>query len=235
MRRLHFFFLIFLLAAFGWGCKKAANPSAQGDGGFQSDAYLPPSPPPETENQMHLRELREAIERFQDARSFRAKLAIETKDGRMTGQIDVTKPERFHGSLQVPSQNGFETSEVIGVEKMFYIRLPNGNWTYVKNQEKSQALTTAFRSAVDGEDSLLGTSIPDSNTVTKNKDSALACDRYTTILTDAEGERTELTICVANGLPKRIEIKPATGGATIDYFDYNKLFVIERPLGVRLD
>jgi hypothetical protein len=222
------------LSLFGWGCKKAADTNTPTSTGYVSNAYLPPEPAPETQNQINVRELREAIAQFQTARTFRSKLQVKTSDGNVTGQIDVMKPGRFHGTVQAPDASGkSETSEIVAVDDMFYIRLANGEWAFVKTKEKARALTEAFRSTVDGQDSVLMTLIPDSAIVKKSIDSGLKCDRYETDVTDANGENFNLKVCVSSGLPKRIEVVSASGNATIDYFDYNRLITIERPIGLQ--
>jgi len=235
MKRFALFLAVSSLSLFGWGCKKPevpVNPPASGV--RQPDTYLPPDQPPESEAARNLRELREAIGNFQSARTFRAKLSVTSGSQKLTGQIDVMKPNRFHGTLQIPSKEGAtETMEVIGVENSLYIKLAENIWTYLKNPEQAKALTEAYRSAVDGEGSVLTSVLPDGTDVKKTRDATLNCDRYTAAVKDSDDSDMELRVCIADGLPKRIDIVASAGTATIDYFDYNKLITIERPLGIR--
>jgi hypothetical protein len=224
------FLLVVLLGA---GCGRSKTPGSLSGSSTGSDVYLPPPADAETEEQVARRELREALQNFREAKTFRAKFSLQTKDGPVSGQIDVTKPDRFRGTVTAPKDGKTETSEVIGVASSFYIKLGPDVWTYVKNQKQAALLTKAFRSAVDGSSSALSAVIPDSATVTRSKNPTLSCQVYTTTLNDEAGNPFKMTVCVAAGLPKRIEIFPSEGSITIDYFDFNKMFVIERPLGIR--
>lgn len=224
------------LALFGWGCKKKTDAGMNATTtGFVSNAYLPPEKPGESENAANIRELREAISNFQNVRTFRAKIQVETTAGQVSGQLDVMKPDRFHGTMQVPGEKGkTESSEVVGVGEMFYIRVSPTQWAYVKTPEKAKALTEAFRSTVDGQDSVLMTVVPDTATVSKMINASRACTQYDTTVTDKEGATFKLSVCVDKGLPKRIEVQPEKGMAAIEYFDYNRLITIERPIGLDL-
>lgn len=225
--------LVGCLALFGWGCAKknpaASDPSTQN----QVEAYLPPPASPESEEQIARRELEEIIQRFRDARTFRATLSVQTGTETVSGQIDVMKPDRFRGTLSVPKDGKTETSEVVGVSDTIYIRLAEDVWTYVKNKKQAAALTQAFRSAIDGNASVLSTAIPEAARITKTRDASLGCDRYSTELTDESGDIFTLHVCAAGGFPKRIDILLPEGSATVNYFDFNALFVIERPIGIR--
>jgi hypothetical protein len=238
MKRLSLFIAVTSLSLFGWGCKPSDVPTSNlpPPTSRTPDIYLPPEPPPESEMARNLRELREAIINFQSARTFRAKIAVTSANQKLSGQIDIMKPNRFHGTLQMPGKDGaMELMEVIGVENSLYIRLAENIWTYLKNPEQAKALTQAYRSAVDGEGSVLTTVLPDGTDVTKTRDAAMNCDRYVAPVKDADGSKMELRVCVAGGMPKRIDIVASAGSAAIDYFDYNKLITIERPLGIRME
>jgi hypothetical protein len=223
-----------LCVLFGFGCKKQdtrATPISTGSP--ESQVYLPPPPSPESDQVRNLRELQEALQNFERAKTFRAKLTLSTSDGTVTGQIDVMKPDRFHGTMQASAANGqSETSELIGVGDMLYVRVSADAWAYVKDSAKAKAYTQAFRSSIESQLSLLPQDALDSLQVTKTHDGSLGCEQYSTAISTSSSTSAALQVCVVNGLPKRITVSPKEGSATIDYFDYNKLFVIERPIGI---
>lgn len=218
------FFLTFVLLGAGcrWPSKNAPRPSAT-----ESPVYLPPPPPPESENARNLRELRSALEAFKEVKTFRAKLVIDGKDGQTTGQIEIMKPDRFRGTVRFPKDD--QTSEVIGVGDTLYVKLPDSTWTSISTPAVSKALTQAFRAAVDGDQSAVKTALPDDAAVAKRTDEVRGCDEYTAPIQGAEDATIDMSVCVGQGLPVSIRLQSGTGSVTIDYFDYNKLFVIERP------
>jgi hypothetical protein len=214
----------------GFGCAKkppAAPPPATQPGGYEPLAYLPPDPPPEDDKAKNLRELRDAVAAFQSVKTFRAKLYVDAPDGKTTGQIDVMKPDRFHGTVDVP--DGSQQNEVIGIGTAMYLKQADGTWIQVQSAQLSSELGAAFRSAVDTDNGLVSVKIPDSSDISKSRNQIRNCDEYRTSVSGDDGKPVQLTICVDKGLPKIVEATADAGYVSIEYFDYNKLFVIERP------
>lgn len=218
----------------GAGCRKNTQQPSVTPSDQQAQVYLPPAPEAETEQARNLRELREALSNFGSAKTFRSKMSVTTSAGTVTGQIDVMKPDRFHGTIETKTSGGTEKNEIIGIGSMMYVNVGNDLWALVKDPAKSKAYTDAFRSSVSEQASILPSVFPNDSIVTKARDAALDCDIYATTITPPESTSTPLAlqVCVQNNLPKRITFSPAAGSATVDYFDYNKLFVIERPVGL---
>ncbi|MFH1078515.1 MAG: hypothetical protein V1745_04540 [Patescibacteria group bacterium] len=227
---------IVLIPLIGFGVWKVthgpATSSPSGQAGFESEAYLPPDPEPESEGARNLRELREAVAAFQQTTTFRAKLNVQTPDGQTSGQIDVMKPERFHGTVEVSSED--QNGEVIGVGTDMYVKQDDGTWLKIQSPTLAAALTTAFRSSVDTSEGLVSTRLPDGSTVTKSRNTGRACDEYRTAIANEDGSTTDLVICVADGLPVFIDARANEGSVNVEYFDYNKLFTIERPTVKRI-
>ncbi|MBU1348500.1 hypothetical protein KJ781_00310 [Patescibacteria group bacterium] len=228
-RYLLFALPIILIPLIGFGIWRfthgPASPGApSGQEAFESDAYLPPDPEPESEEVRNLRELLEAITTFQEATTFRAKLSIDADGGRTTGQIDVMKPERFHGTVEISSED--QNGEVIGVGTDLYVKQEDGTWLKVQSPTLSASLTSAFRSAVETN---IQSSLPDSTVVSKTRNYGRSCDEYRTTVTDKDGNTADLAVCVKDGLPMFIDARADSGSVNVEYFDYNKLFVIERP------
>lgn len=233
MNRLSIFILILCLYAIvGAGCRtnnvtqNGLSPIPTSNGVQESLVWLPPPPQEKDRNTRNREELLAAFEAFQHVKSFRAKLDINGNDGAVKGRIDVTKPDRFRGLLQADKQ----TYEVIGVAETVYLRLPEGRWIPINSPSITESLTRAFRSAIDGNESLTKLPITDDAIVTKRVDMDRKCTRYETTLNPQDkATRTVLGICIANELPILIEAKTGQGNVMIDYFDYNSVFTIERP------
>ncbi|MEO5927401.1 MAG: hypothetical protein ABIO72_01735 [Patescibacteria group bacterium] len=233
MRRSFLVIPLALSILLGVGCKKAipANQPSTTNTTPEANVFLPPPQTPETENTRNLNELRAALLQFEQAKTFRAKLTLSIASAVVTGQIDVMKPDRFHGTMESQNASGQpDTSELVGVGDTLYIRMSKTQWGYVKDPEKAKAYTQAFRSSVSSQGSLLTQGLDDSLLVAKTRDGSLGCERYSTTIPSTSTPAT-LEVCVANGLPKRIVASSNGNTATVDYFDYNKLFVIERPIG----
>jgi hypothetical protein len=228
-RSIVFLSVLLVLPIVGFGCaKKTATGAASGSvNGYESLAYLPPPAPAESEDARNLRELREALTAFQNAKTFRAKLAVDTTDGKTTGQIDVMKPDRFHGTVDVSS--GGQESEVIGIGTNMYVKQADGTWLQVESPPLAASLAKAFRSTVNTDSSIISASLPDTTVVTKSVNRTRSCDDYKTTVTGEDKTTTNLTVCVQNGLPKFIDATADQGYVSIEYVDYNTLFVIERP------
>jgi hypothetical protein len=220
--------LVASLTTFGLGCakkQKAASENTQPDE-FALNAWLPPSAPSENENARNLRELRESLDSFRNAKSFRAKLSIDNKDGNTTGQISVMKPDRFSGTLNIPKEK--QTAEIIGVGETVYVKMPQEIWIPIRSQALSTAMKSAFRTSIDGDNDVLQKNLPDESIVVKSKNTANSCDRYSTTIKENKSN-VDISVCVENGLPKQIEVTAEQGSFRIDYYDYNELFTIERP------
>ena len=226
--------LIIFLALVGFGCgKEKVQKSDDPNAGFGTNAYLPPPKPPEDQTVTNLRELREAIVAFQEVKSFRANLLIDNEQGQTTGRIDVMKPDRFHGTIKVSTED--QEGEVIGIGNTLFIKVPDSDlWLEINAPEIATAMTSAFKSAVEGDAALIRSSLPDSTKVTKTKDGGRNCDKYETNIENDADLGVELSVCVSNGLPKYIRAETDQGIVDVEYFDYNTLFIIEKPNVIKL-
>lgn len=192
---------------------------------YQSDAWLPPESEPESEQTRNLRELREAINAFNETKSFRAKISISGSEGVSEGQIEVQKPNRFQGKLKTPSDD--KENEIIGVDDILYVFL-DGVWIPLKAKKSDENINAAFRSSVSGESSVISDNLPDDAKVEKISSNGKSCDFYKTILVK-DGQTINLKVCVQNSLPIFIESSNGNEVLKVEYFDYNKVFTIEKP------
>lgn len=220
--------LIAATSLLGAGCRKnSTSENSKPSENFGNLAYLHSSASAETENEKNLRELNEAISAFQEVKSFRAKLSIESDAEKIAGQINVLKPDRFHGVINLTGEK--QSGEVIGIGNALYVKLVDQIWVQVQSPTVAQAMSKAFQSTVDGDRAAIKQKLPAGTVVTRGQDLLRACDKYQTSLADERKNAIELTVCVADGLPKFIRAGSDQGAVEIEYFDYNELFTIERP------
>lgn len=220
--------LISATALLGAGCRKNST-AGQADTSNPSGnlAYLHTATDTETEQEKNLRELNAAIMAFQEVKSFRAKLAIDNSKEKISGQIDVLKPDRFHGVIKISGED--QAGEVIGINNALYVKLADKIWMQVQSPAVAAAMSKAFQSTVDGDRAAVKQELPKGTTVTHGRDLLRACEKYQTTITDEAESAIELSVCVADGLPKFITASANQGSVEVEYFDYNELFTIERP------
>lgn len=229
MKKFELLLLVSLLVISGAGCRKTPQTPTQANS-YVPLAYLPPPPPPETENQINLRELNDGIQAFQNLRTYRAKIQIDTKTGDSNGVLDVVKPDRFRGVITSPDEK--QNTELIGVGETVYIRTTAGSWVTLKTNAASKSITEAFRSAMNGNGTSMNKLFSDQVIVTKSENASKGCTNYH-ISDDTKTEvDANLNICLYKGLPKMVEASNEQGSVSVDYYDFNKLFTIERPVSM---
>lgn len=207
------------------GVASDRSAAPQNSAAYESDVWLPPQSEPESEGARNLRELREALEAFNGTKSFRANINISGAEGTSEGQISVQKPNRFHGKLKTPSDK--KENEIIGVDDTLYV-LMDGIWIPLKAKKSDENINAAFKSLVSGEDSVITEQLPDDTKVEKLSSSGKGCDIYKTTLAK-DGKSIDLKVCIQNGLPVFIETSAGGELVKVEYYDYNKVFTIERP------
>lgn len=225
-----FFVFSFLIMAttIGAGCaRRPTNATPNATTSNEPLVWLPTSTPSTEKISTPLEELRAAIVAFQNTKSFKSKLYIDNTSGKTTGQIDVLKPGRFHGTLHLPSSD--TDAEIIGVDTTLYVKSSDTAWVQISSPSMSKQLSDTFRSATNGSGALINETLPDGTVVTKKYDNLHSCEAYSTTLTPSGGQRADLVVCVAKGLPASLDIKTKDSHVSVEYTDYNSLFIIERP------
>lgn len=219
---------LLLTASIGAGCTKTSLKGSQKNAPpFEPLVWLPTTTRSDERTLTPLEELRNAIEAFQNVKSFKSKLYVDNASGKTTAQIDVLKPSRFRGTIRVPTSNN--GAEIIGVDSSLYLKPEGAPWVELSSPAMAKQLTETFRSAANGSGALIREALPDGTVVTKKRDNVHACDSFTTTLTSTKGPNIDLTICVANGLPSLLDIRAKDSHVSVTYTDYNSLFIIERP------
>jgi hypothetical protein len=220
--------LIAATSLLGAGCRKNSTADKTKPAENSANlAYLHTATDTESETDKNLRELNAAIMAFQEVKSFRAKLAIDNNKEKISAQIDVLKPDRFHGVIKISGED--QAGEVIGINNALYVKLADKIWMQVQSPAVAAAMSKAFQSAVDGDRAAVKQELPKGATVTHGRDLLRACEKYQTTITNEPESAIELSVCVADGLPKFISASTDQGSVEVEYFDYNELFTIERP------
>lgn len=230
-----FFFLLASVSFFGIGCekKRAASPSSQAartaqavvtPASNQGVLTFPPARPPSASVNV---ELYGILNAFRALKSFRTRFAISTPQGPLKANLEFVKPHRFHGVIETGTAG---TVELIAVDASLYMRAQNATWIDVSRAPSSQALQAALKDVFGGGSGLDAVLIDDASVVKKSRDARRKCDLYTTTARNAASNAAKLELCAVNGLPKHVTIKGDKTPLEFEYYDYNTIFVIERPI-----
>lgn len=209
------------LAWLGWYAT-VRHPVTDGRIASTNAAFLP-EPSAVSDDERNLRELQTVLANFQNAKSFRAHVTVQSDTWQTSGDVEIAKPNRFHGTMTVDGQ----TVDVIGVEDVLYVKSPENVWVPVKSEQLTAQLRDAFSAALDGADG--SELLPAGTSVTRVQNKNGGCDAYRAAFTDTDGNDVIMDVCEENGYPARIDISRADGTVRSDYKDFNALIVIERP------
>jgi hypothetical protein len=219
-----------LLAAsllFGAGCSKpvpAPTPAKQQPSSNPSVILFPPSGAPELSvNQ----ELQKILENFRDLKSFRTKYSMATPQGQVAGQFDFIKPDRFKGQMTLGTAG---TTDIVIIGESIYIRANNGNWVNYSKAPSAKTISDALKKGMGGSSNLEALGVNDNAIVKKTRDEERKCDLFKATVKNAEGAVVSLELCADNKLPKYVQISTPQGPVNIEYYDYNSLFLIEKPI-----
>lgn len=217
-----------VIAMTGAGCwnPSPARPPLQK---VAQQPYIPVPPPPDperTEPPTPREELGAILQAFRDLKSFRSKITIPSKQGDITGTLDFQKPDRLHAILQAGTG---DPTEIIVVDTSLYMRNAKVSWVNFSKSATAKKLGESIRSAMSGDSSLDKLAITASSTITKSTDADNGCDLYASTLQAADGKEIPVSVCAVNGLPKYLTMDSDTGQMRLEYYDYNAVFLIERP------
>ncbi len=228
MRRRLFVAALLVLAFTGAGCLKQKAPTPP------TPQPTAPSTPPvvtfettETGDAAINAELDFILKNFRTVKSFRMKLTSEAPQGELKSTLEFLRPDRFRGTMQLASQ---PSMDIVVVEDSLYLRPQNGAWVDLSGTSSAKSVGTALRNALSGDASLDKIGVDPSSIVKKTRDDGRQCDLFKATVKTPDGKPAALEICAANGLPHYVTITSAQGPLTFEYYDYNALFLIERPI-----
>ncbi len=171
-------------------------------------------------------ELQEILTNFRNANSLRTTFDMTTSQGQVKGNFQFIRPNRFKGTMEAQGSN----LDIVVVDDSLYLKAGNSPWGNLSNQPSSKGLTDTLRKALSGNSTFDAAGANSQALVTKNHDDARSCDAYKTTAKTAEGAIVSIEICAENKLPKYVSMTTDQGPVRISYTDYNKLFLIEKPL-----
>lgn len=211
---------------FGAGCRSAAMPAAQTPAAPSSNTpYIPPSEPPKILDPRT--ELRNAIVAFTQVKSFRTKVRVSSSQGEMKAVLEFNKPNRFRGTVELGKS---ETAEIIVVDTSLYMRVNQQQWLNLSKTSSAKTIGDTLKNALNGDSNLEAIGLDESTPVTKAFNAERGCDMYETSVKSLDGKTNPVHVCVRDGLPKYLDLTTPQGPVYLEYYDYNALFLIEKPL-----
>ncbi len=211
----------------GAGCKRnsppAVTPSSTGEVTQNSETDVKPLP---TEAERRA-ELRQAIDAFKKVKSFRADVTVRPAQGSVTALLEYTKPNRFRGTIQIEKAG---EAEMIAVGDALYMRVNGGSWANLSKTPSAKVIGETLRNALNGDSNLENVAADESFPVTVRFDAVRGCELYVTQVRAADETLNDVQVCLANGLPRYLDLQTAQGPIALRYFDYNSLFLIEKPI-----
>lgn len=217
------------LAALGVGCLKGRKMASLKpfDVPVTVKSDKPGEPPREpTQDELH-EEVRAALRNFRETKSFRANISIKTAEGQVKSNINVAKPNRLQGTIETARDAKFG---LIIVDHDVFLKFNDSNWAKLANKSDNKMLVETFQSSLSGGSSLDVLGIDDKTPIKKFRRASQNCDLFKTSLKKEDGKLQEVDLCVQNGYPKILETKTDDGPLSIEYYDYNAVFLIEKPM-----
>lgn len=218
------------LSLLGLGCTKQAPQNQASQPKPQPKPSNNPSvllfPPEAKPNPTVNDELKEILKNFRLANSLRTEFDMTTSQGEVKGKFVFVRPNRFQGTMLAQGGN----LNLIVVDDSLFLQVGEGKWSNLSNQPSSRALTDTLKKALSGNSTFDAASANEEALVTKSRDDGRSCDLYKTNAKTADGHIVQLEICAENTLPKFVNMTTDQGPVRISYTDYNKLFLIEKPV-----
>ena len=227
MNRFFVSLIVGSLLIVGAGCKRASPPVATststGEVAQAPEVVAKPAP---TEAERRA-ELRQAIDGFKKVKSFRADVTVTPAQGKVTALLEYTKPNRFRGSIQIEKAG---EAEMIAVSDALFMRVNGGSWANLSNTPSAKVIGETLRNALNGDSNLENIAVDESLPISVRPDAARGCELYTTQVRTTDNALNEVQVCVSEGLPRYLDLQTAQGPIALRYFDYNSLFLIEKPI-----
>jgi hypothetical protein len=182
------------------------------------------TPPTEAEVRA---DLLSAMQNFYASKSFRSNVTLKNIRGNVLKRRWIFKNLNASvvTSCFVPGTN----VDMVFAEDELFLRFNNEPWANISKIPSAQTIATSMKDSLTGQASLDNLGVDQNLPVKRTADRSRKCDLYRTSLTDKDGKAYEVEICVADGYPKILEIKSASNPLKIEYFDYNAVFLIEKP------
>ncbi|MCC7357211.1 hypothetical protein IT408_01765 [Candidatus Uhrbacteria bacterium] len=225
-----FVFGLVLLSVFGFGCsskkpevKTASQPKQPIKSSNNPSVLLFPA---ETNPDAAItKEYQEILANFQKMNSFTTSFDMSTSQGQSKGVFQFIRPNRLSGNMQTDGG----TFNIIIVDNALFLKTENGKWEDFSNQPQTKNLIDMLQKVLSGNTAFDANNLNPDALVLKSHDDLRSCDLYKTTVKTPQGKLASIELCAENKLPKHVSMVTDLGPVRIDYSDYNKLFLIEKP------
>lgn len=224
MSRLFVYGALVTVVLFGAGCRRTTPPSSTPSSTVDTSTSPTPAAPTDAERRI---ELRQAIEAFKKVKSFRADVTVSPTQGTVKALLEYTKPSRFRGSIHIEKAG---EAEMIAVNDALYMRVNGGSWANLSKTPSAKVIGETLRNALNGDSNLENVAVDESLPISVRFDATRNCELYVTQVRTADSSLNDVQVCVADGLPRYLDLQTAQGPIALRYFDYNSLFLIEKPM-----
>ena len=237
MRHKYFYLLLIPMAAFvivvGYGywkqhkpvtAKKSSTPRTTVTGEMP---FLPPEDGLTVDSEQIKRQsLDTAIRNFRQATAFRANVTKNASTGAITGKIEYMRPLRLHAQITASNQQ----MDMIAIGQTVYLKKDNVVWGMVPDPSAKLFAADFFASVLKSEPTLASFDVPADAPMKIDNDAVKKCTRYSTKYT-SDKDLLDISFCVnSDNQIVYIKMKTPDGDLSTDYYDFNTLLIIERPM-----
>jgi hypothetical protein len=208
---------------FGAGCFGKADQTAPPQAKPAPKAGAKPAEPakdPQTE-------LQEVLGAFHASKSYRTKFRLPTKDGVVRGTLDHVKPSRYQGTTQLGDS---DVSEVVIVDDSLYMKIGQYPWADMSDTAAAQSIVSNIKQAAEGEAAFKLQNEAKLQVKQRYNDELNSCVLFIASSSDSDPKAPPIKICVKGGMPKYLEMDTDLGIYHVDFYDFNSVFIIERPM-----
>ncbi len=228
------------LSIFGAGCGKSSTPATPTPTKQAPTATKTPTPVTKpssnpavitfgTDNVANTtvnNELTQILKNFAQTKSFRTSFSLPSSQGNVSTTMEFLRPNRFRGMMNIGSLN----TEIIVVDANVYMRTTGSAWTDLSNTDTAKPVTDTLKNAMGGTNSIDKLIVDPNTVVKKEQDTARNCMQYNAVVRTPQGTPATLNICAVDNLPKYVDVTSDSGRLTFQYYDYDALFLIEKPM-----
>ncbi|MFZ6015118.1 MAG: hypothetical protein ACOYUZ_02055 [Patescibacteria group bacterium] len=176
--------------------------------------------------------LMKAINNLFDAKSFKAEIQQETSGGIITSKVDYVSPLRLRAVVSMGKESPIE---LIAVGETIYVKSGNEDWKMTNDASLKNFARTFFASMIIESAGLGSLGIADDALMDFSYDNGRECTEVSTKYSN-EGNLMDISICVTDEAFIKTIVKHDSEGETkTEYYEYNTLMTIERPMLPLLD
>ncbi|MBD3281530.1 hypothetical protein GF391_02175 [Candidatus Uhrbacteria bacterium] len=171
--------------------------------------------------------LQEAVQKFRNAKSFKAKIEENRDEGKLRSELAYVKPLRLQATITLNSNNSFE---IIIVGETSYARYPEDDWKMTNDKIIREFGRKFFESMLSQDADITSFGIEEDAKFDIRENALDECLKYSTFY-ELDGNTYPISLCVNDaGELVRITKTDDEGEVITEITEYNKFFNIERPM-----